>query len=91
MAKKSKTVSTSRQGNLFEIQDESPNSETIEQAITGPQVNQMSMTSSSTSPKEAQQPRCPQCGGPAALSMKESGKYYCQGACSYGDNFYFTI
>ena len=37
--------------------------------------------------------KCPQCGGSAAKSLKWSvreGTYYCTGACSYGDNFYFT-
>lgn len=98
MARKSKPVSTSQQGNLFSIQDQSPNSETIEQAITGKTSSETELRSvpnvdsrgaDTTVPITA--PKCPQCGGPAALSLKESGKYYCQGACSYGDNFYFTI
>lgn len=36
---------------------------------------------------------CPKCGAKAARSAKGGeyiGVWYCTGACSYGENFYFT-
>jgi hypothetical protein len=78
MARKRNSNSSQPQQSLF---DESPNSETIERAITG----------SSDTPTPAII-ICPKCGAVAAKSVKGGefqGVYYCQGACSYGDNFYF--
>ena len=36
---------------------------------------------------------CPQCGGTARQStnMDHKDEWYCAEACSYGENFYFTI
>lgn len=96
MAKKSKP-SLSSQPSLFQPQDESPNSETIERAISGPSNDGAGAPQSGThtSAETAKVPvviTCPSCGGPAAKSVKGgefTGNYYCQGACSYGDNYYF--
>lgn len=86
MAKKFKpaSISEQRQGNLF-----APKVEGLKLPEQEPLAGAPTMAEPVQTPPP-QEIKCPQCGGPAAKSTREPGQYYCHGACSYGDNFYFT-
>lgn len=82
MAKKSKESSIF-QGNLFQAPEPQTQVEPIQ---TTKEVTTDLNQNQTPPPPEV---RCPKCGGGAAKAMREPGKYYCVGPCSYGDNFYF--
>ena len=99
MAKKSKlNLPLGKQRSLFEPQTEAaepPPPPATHQPIEQQETAQIGMTGTAeagTAPAvDAGPVRCPQCKGPAApsLNIEHRGEYFCGGACSYGENFYF--
>lgn len=88
MAKRRNVVSSSQQASLF---SEPKMEESTHEPVQPEQAASIETPQSveTTPPKKIICPKCKAEMVAPSMNLEHKGEYFCQGACSYGENFYF--